>query len=1063
MTWYYNGTPTLNNLPAIEWETTTDKDNHIGDLYYDKATGHAYRFMYDNDTRSYVWTPIPDQDIAKALGKAQDAQDTADSKRRIFVRQPLNSEEYDVGDLWVNATYPSGNTTSDPTHGLYYNDILRCMTHKDADVAFSIAHWGLSSRYTDDSALTSFLAGYTSTLTGIRNDISAAQTSADNAAALAAAADYLKQAFLDNTGQAQTTDITGGLVLSTIVALRDANRKVWSGINGSYQENETGTGYKGHGIAAWYGGGMVDHEVTPSAQNYAKSLFRFDGSGYVASGNLTWDANGNVTLQGVSINAETLQKDGVGVATTNDLTSYLTKTDATNTYLSIAFFKRLFQAYNGTTAVNPNDTSTTIDSIKAMFGFWTEQYVSALGKNSSGGSGTTLTLNEPLASINNASLGTPSESGVGLVWDGTKWTFGRTSGSGDYLPLSGGMMSGVIRFGTGESNIVTYSGDAVTYNGETVTFGSGSGGSIYSATSSILAPTFSSLASMVIKSAWGISFADESDYIGAFVDVKNGILGVRTRLGIGTDSPTYPLHVSGTGFVSGTLTAGAFVRSSGTPSQFLKADGSVDSNAYATESWVTEKGYLTSASLDGYATQTWVTNKGYITPSALSGYATESWVTKKGYITASTLADYLPLTGGNITGNLNVSGSVGIGTTSPSYKLHVNGSLFSSGLTCSGGMAVSGAATLSSTLSVSGATTISNTLSVTGLITASGGITIPSGKTLTIGDAVLSWDSVNQGIKISKGVYSEIFVSALGANSSQGGSNISLNEPLASINSASLGTPSSSGMGLVWNGTKWTYQSVTGDSSSGTIQGNLYITGSVGIGTTPSIYKLHVMGTALVTGGTKLGSICIECDSNGANFSSTSGEINRYDSTLYLQYGTTANLSMCQGGGYVAIGGSVQNGIRLKVYGATQTRSLNVNGFEVFYENGGYEINTDGTKVTVDSTWYGTFQSSSDARLKNVIDYPSVSVEEIANAPIVNFKWFDNKDNDTHLGTIAQYWKSVTPHGVSQMPNGYLAMDYGAIALASAVSVAKRVLNLEERVRHLENENRILKEQLKAA
>ena len=312
-------------------------------------------------------------------------------------------------------------------------------------------------------------------------------------------------------------------------------------------------------------------------------------------------------------------------------------------------------------------------------------------------------------------------------------------------------------------------------------------------------------------------------------------------------------------------------------------------------------------------------------------------------------------------------------------------------------------------------------------------------------------------------MYSEIFVSALGANSSQGGSNISLNEPLASINSASLGTPSSSGMGLVWNGTKWTYQSVTGDSSSGTIQGNLYITGSVGIGTTPSIYKLHVMGTALVTGGTKLGSICIECDSNGANFSSTSGEINRYDSTLYLQYGTTANLSMCQGGGYVAIGGSVQNGIRLKVYGATQTRSLNVNGFEVFYENGGYEINTDGTKVTVDSTWYGTFQSSSDARLKNVIDYPSVSVEEIANAPIVNFKWFDNKDNDTHLGTIAQYWKSVTPHGVSQMPNGYLAMDYGAIALASAVSVAKRVLNLEERVRHLENENRILKEQLKAA
>lgn len=48
-------------------------------------------------------------------------------------------------------------------------------------------------------------------------------------------------------------------------------------------------------------------------------------------------------------------------------------------YVSIAFFSRLFQAYNGNTAVNPNDTTTAIDSIKAMFGFWTNFYVTALG------------------------------------------------------------------------------------------------------------------------------------------------------------------------------------------------------------------------------------------------------------------------------------------------------------------------------------------------------------------------------------------------------------------------------------------------------------------------------------------------------------------------------------------------------------------------------------------------------------------------------------------------------------------------------------------------------------
>ena len=58
-----------------------------------------------------------------------------------------------------------------------------------------------------------------------------------------------------------------------------------------------------------------------------------------------------------------------------------------NNYISIEFFGRLFQAYNGNTTVNPNDTTTTIDNIKAMFGFWTEQYISALGQGSGGGGG----------------------------------------------------------------------------------------------------------------------------------------------------------------------------------------------------------------------------------------------------------------------------------------------------------------------------------------------------------------------------------------------------------------------------------------------------------------------------------------------------------------------------------------------------------------------------------------------------------------------------------------------------------------------------------------------------
>jgi hypothetical protein len=65
--------------------------------------------------------------------------------------------------------------------------------------------------------------------------------------------------------------------------------------------------------------------------------------------------------------------------------------------------------------------------------------------------------------------------------------------------------------------------------------------------------------------------------------------GERMRIAYGgnvligtTTNSTYKLDVSGTARVSGALTANSFVKSGGTSSQFLKADGSVDSNTYLT-------------------------------------------------------------------------------------------------------------------------------------------------------------------------------------------------------------------------------------------------------------------------------------------------------------------------------------------------------------------------------------------------------------------------------------------------------------------------------------------------
>ena len=72
---------------------------------------------------------------------------------------------------------------------------------------------------------------------------------------------------------------------------------------------------------------------------------------------------------------------------------------------------------------------TTITRIEALFDFNSVGGVSALGYNPGGGGGGD-TLTEPLASINNASLGMPTEAGQVITWNGTQWIFDIPEGGG---------------------------------------------------------------------------------------------------------------------------------------------------------------------------------------------------------------------------------------------------------------------------------------------------------------------------------------------------------------------------------------------------------------------------------------------------------------------------------------------------------------------------------------------------------------------------------------------------------------------------------------------------------
>lgn len=407
-TWFYEGVPTLKNAPASSWTTDKDKDTHLGDLYYDNKTGKAYRFAKDGNT--YKWTIITDTDIAKALSDASKAQETADGKMKVFSTQP--TPPYQVGDIWVNATYPSDGST-------YKNEVLRCQTKKAAGSLFAIGDWIKASKYTDDTvanaaktaaekaqkaaekaqgdisklgttvtdnkkAFDNYVKdGYlepseiaamaqdskrledafaaaeksynevkgaevlkdTKELTDLNtafatlstaktelvtylSDISARYNAANtekkativsavgtkftnfqsaysafydklglaNAYITSKIYGDLKQNITDLAGYkyikdalGQTTDIDGGLVMTTLLALRDADGNVQSGINGAIDPNR---GKKS--IATWWGGRMVDKDYNSGNLTPATSLIRFDGSGYLANGAIWWDVDGKV-------------------------------------------------------------------------------------------------------------------------------------------------------------------------------------------------------------------------------------------------------------------------------------------------------------------------------------------------------------------------------------------------------------------------------------------------------------------------------------------------------------------------------------------------------------------------------------------------------------------------------------------------------------------------------------------------------------------------------------------------------------------------------------------------
>lgn len=135
-TWFYEGTPTLSNAPAVDWDTDLKKDEHINDLYYNTVNYKTYRFKKVSGV--YSWEEVVDERISIAMAAAAAAQDTADGKRRVFVTTP--TVPYDVGDLWTDGS-----------------DLRRCQTAKTAGQSYNVNDWVFATVY--DNTVTKINGG----------------------------------------------------------------------------------------------------------------------------------------------------------------------------------------------------------------------------------------------------------------------------------------------------------------------------------------------------------------------------------------------------------------------------------------------------------------------------------------------------------------------------------------------------------------------------------------------------------------------------------------------------------------------------------------------------------------------------------------------------------------------------------------------------------------------------------------------------------------------------------------------------------------------------------------
>jgi len=693
-----------------------------------------------------------------------------------------------------------------------------------------------------------------------------------------------------------------------------------------------------------------------------------------------------------------------------------------------------------------------------------------------------------------------------VIYSGTIWQ--RASGasgtvtsvavteSGDALSITGSPIttSGTINIGFAGTSAQYVAGD-----GSLITFPSLTGYVPYTgATANLDLGTFNLTADVITGATGSFASSGGSDTFAINHSSGSGIALNITKGGNGEG--LYINKTSGSGnaaTIIGTLNATTLVKSGGTSSQFLKADGSVDSNTYLTTSAAASTYLpLTGGTLSGLlniSTASYLTSRLKLTNTATGG---NIWSVSSGNANNSTnngLFSIINETLGKNIFSLSPTGNIiigeDVGTANPAYNLQVIGTntvIKATDISGNNSNVTLQASNSAAYLSAGYATTAIPLIFQTGNTTR---LTIASTGEATLTGALNGTSATFSGSVVSNKIGSATnaaFVASAAATvgfawnrTDQAadaknvdmifdGTNIALRSVNDAVTSATTllnivrstgaatfsssvtvnGTVAIKGSNALYlyNTDNTTISAILNGGASGVGDMSFYTGGSqkmilnssgnVGIGTSSPNGKFNVSN-----GGAEGIEFWVQSATatnlmQSYNRSTSAWNSLEYKAADHIFYGSGTERMRITSGGDVCINTTTSSGYK-----------LNVNGSSSF---GSVYVGSLGTGLVYSSSGTLTSTNPSDERLKDNINDINWGLSDILKLRPVSYHWKNDKINQgIQFGFIAQEVQEVMPEAIKEFGEDvkYLGLEKDAIYAA----LVNAIKELEARLKTIEN------------